>query len=77
MLIWYRILDNQIGSQDFLKFPKFYVKNWDFSNRSAKNEFIKKAKASLHRNSPIYHVSEGGDDILKIVGGVAFYVEHF
>ena len=28
-------------------------------------------------NSPIYLVSKGGDDILKIVGGVAFYVERF
>ena len=27
--------------------------------------------------SHIYLVSKGGDDILKIVGGVAFYVERF
>ena len=28
-------------------------------------------------NSHIYLVSKGGDDILKIVGGVALYVERF
>ena len=28
-------------------------------------------------NSPINLVSKGDDNILKIVGGVAFYVEHF
>ena len=29
------------------------------------------------KNSPIYLVSKRGEDILKIVGGVVFYVERF
>ena len=42
-----------------------------------KKHLSKKLISSLHINSHIYLVSKGGGDILKIVGGVAFYVELF
>ena len=76
LLPMYRFFDKYVSTDLYIKYL-FLCKKKYFIYKSAGNVIIKKGIHSWHSNSPIYLVSKSRDDILKIMGGVAFYVHHF